>query len=178
MHTPVTVETVRAEKPASKTRPAKYAVTANDKLPSPRSAANTLPRKRSSEFNCSNVVEKTQTVDPPACASIAQAAAIHTVLLAPSKQYPAAIVRYPKRIPKRSLRSSCPAHRAEISGPISAPTPRPPSNMLIPSMAPPAASIPRPCQANSRAPITVKITQLGPTISSPALAKTAGSSAG
>src|SRR5277367_5479185 len=46
--TPVPVATVRAENPTSRNRPARYAVTANVRLPSPRSAEKTRPRKRSS----------------------------------------------------------------------------------------------------------------------------------
>src|ERR1039457_5986929 len=73
-------------------------------------------------------------------------------------------------MPRRRRWALRPAHRAATSGPTIAPKPRPPSRILIPSIAPPAASIPRPCTANSRAPITVKMTQLGPTI----IARTVG----
>src|ERR1039458_1043723 len=67
---PATLATLRAAKSQSTKRPARYAPAAIVNMQRPRSAAKTRPRNLSSLCRCNRVVENTQTIDPPECASI------------------------------------------------------------------------------------------------------------
>src|SRR5208282_5274236 len=67
---PATLATLRAAKPQSTKRPARYAPAAMVNMQRPRSAANTRPRNLSSLCRCNSVVENTHTIEPPECASI------------------------------------------------------------------------------------------------------------
>src|SRR5438552_18864028 len=78
MTIPVHVTNVRAEIPISSSDPQIHAPRAIVSIQSPRSAENTRPRKRSSVLSCNRVVENTQTVAPPQCATAAHRQASHT----------------------------------------------------------------------------------------------------
>lgn len=65
MLTPTMLAVTRGETPWSMACPDSQADKAITAMQSPKSAAKMRPRNRSSVFSCNNVVENTQTVEPP-----------------------------------------------------------------------------------------------------------------
>ena len=177
--TPVPMATVRGKTPASIVIPAIQLAAARTSIETASSAPKTRPRNRSSVFKCNRVVENTQTVEVPACASTITANAAHTSAHVSQQQI--SDRRPPENPPAPPASGWAPAvlsNEKRTAARVAHPTPRPPISRLIPNSPARCGEIPAIATGNTRSPITGSNTHDAPRMLTPAFSETSAASLG